>query len=84
MQQEINIAISAKPPMIYFSELLEQCNGGSLKYGAIDNMEELRANLKAHCIPESVFDGNVDNFDLFLIERRKLMSQKMRSYYFSL
>lgn len=81
MQQEINIAIGAKSPNVYFKELKQQCEGGKLRYGAIDNHTELLNNLKTHCIPESIFDFNIDNYDLFLSERRKLMSEKIRAYY---
>ena len=81
MQQEINIAIGAKSPNIYFNELRDQCNGGKMKYGAINTMEELMQNLKIHCIPESIFESGVDGYDKFLVERRKLMVQKMRKYY---
>jgi hypothetical protein len=84
MQQEINIAIGAKSPNIYFNELRDQCNGGKLKYGAIDTLDELMQNLKTHCIPESIFDSTVDSYDDFLNERRKLMVEKMRYFYNSL
>lgn len=85
MQQEINIAIGAKSPNLYFKELKEQCGGGGKqKYGAIDNYSELLNNLKTHCIPDSIFDLNIDSYELFLSERRKLMSEKIRVYYNSL
>jgi hypothetical protein len=81
MQQEINIAISAKSPNIYFNELREQCSGGKMKYGAIQTHEELLENLKIHCIPESIFEITIDGYDSFLNERRRLMSEKMKNYY---
>lgn len=84
MQQEINIAIGAKSPDIYFKELLKQCNGGKLKYGAIDTLSELNENLKTHCIPDSIFESSIDSYENFLIERRKLMSEKIKKYYNSL
>ena len=84
MQQEINIAIGAKSPYIYFKELQDQCSGGKMKYGAIDTHEELMENLKTHCIPESIFEADINSYDGFLQERRKLMSQKMKKYYQSL
>jgi hypothetical protein len=84
MQQEINIAIGAKSPNIYFKELQDQCSGGKMKYGAIDTHEELMENLKTHCIPESIFEADINSYDAFLQERRKMMSQKMKKYYQSL
>lgn len=84
MQQEINIAIGAKAPNIYFQELQEQCQGGKMKYGAIETLDELRQNLKTHCIPESIFEANINDYEQFLSDRRTLMSAKMREYYNSL
>ncbi len=84
MQQEINIAIGAKSPNVYFSELKEQCEGGKMKYGGIETMDELLSNLKTHCIPESIFSLDINGYDSFLEERRQLMSDKIRNYYYSL
>lgn len=85
MQQEINIAIGNKSPDVYFKQIKEQCSGnGRIRYGGINTMEELNANLKTHCIPESIFEMNIENYTDFLTERRKLMAEKMKEYYFSL
>jgi hypothetical protein len=81
MQQEINIAIGAKSPDVYFRQLKDQCAGGKMKYGAIDSWEELQQNLKTHCIPELIFESNIDGYDAFLSERRGLMAEKIRAYY---
>lgn len=84
MQQEINIAIGSKSPDKYFGEILEQCNGGRKRYGGIETIAELKENLKAHCIPETIFEMDVNHYESFLKERRKLISQKMRTYFQSL
>ncbi len=84
MQQEINIAIGSKSPDVYFKELKEQCQGGPKKFGGIDTLDELYHNLDTHCIPPSIFDMTVDNYEVFLEERRKLMSDKIKKYYQSL
>jgi hypothetical protein len=84
MQQEINIAVGAKEPAQYFKELKSQCETKVLKYGSIDNYDELIENLKMHSIPLSIFDATIDNYDEFLKERRKLMAEKIKEYYNSL
>jgi hypothetical protein len=84
MQQEVNIQVGNKAPDVYFSEILEQCHGGALKYGGINSLDELHSNLSANCIPESIFTMTLDHYDEFLKERRKRMAEKMRAYYFSL
>ena len=83
-QQEINIKIGNKPPKEYFSDVIKQCNGGSLKYGGINDMKMLKENLKQNCIPESIFEVTIDDYDKFLEERRILMAETIRNYYFAL
>lgn len=84
MQQEVNIAIGDKAPEIYFTELKAQCEGAAVKYGGIDSMEELSDNFAANCIPLSIFDMTVDDYDSFLQQRRSLMAKKIKAYYQSL
>ena len=80
-QSEINIAISDKPPDQYFQELFNQCDGGKKKYGGITEERDLRANLEMHCIPTAMFDGEIPAYDDFLEERRKLMAQKIKTWF---
>ena len=81
MQSETNIRIGNKPPQEYFRALIEQVRGGEQLYGGIDSEDRLRENMHAHCIPDSIFDGNVDTYQDFLADRRKLMAARMRKYY---
>ena len=80
-QSEINIAIKDKPPFEYFGEVLKQCDGGPVKYGAITDMEILKTNMKQNCIPESVFDMSIESYHDFLKQRRKLIAKKIENYY---
>lgn len=80
-QSEINIKVSKKSPKDYFEEIKRQCNGGRIKYGNIDNMHDLEINMKKHCIPDSIFNMDFDNYFDFLEERRKLMAKKIEKYY---
>ncbi|MEY4807429.1 MAG: hypothetical protein RLZZ206_1818 [Cyanobacteriota bacterium] len=83
-QSEINIAIGDKAPEIYFAELLEQVNGevngGPKRYGGITDAAELRANLVMNCLPTSLLDGEPLDYDGFLVERRRLMAEKIRQW----
>jgi hypothetical protein len=83
-QTEINIAISSKEPKQYMSEVLNQCNGGTKKYGNIDTMKELNENLLANAVPQLIFDATHKDFESFLSERRRLMAVKIEKYYNSL
>jgi hypothetical protein len=80
-QSEINIAIGNRDPHIYFRELLEQCNGGPKRYGNITDMDALCENYKMNCIPDSVENMSVSDYPDFLIERRRLMAQRIRTYF---
>ena len=80
-QSEINIAIGDKAPKKYFVELAEQCASGKKKYGGIATLTQMRANLRMHCVPESVLDGEIPKYDDFLDERRRLMALKIRQWF---
>jgi len=80
-QEETNIKVGNKPPRAYFAKIQAQCNGGPLKYGAIADMETLRGNLAANCVPEAIMEMDVEQFDEFLKRRRELMAEKVRGYY---
>lgn len=84
MQGEINIAIGARPPVTYFSELWEQCNSGITRYGGITDIDQMQENFAAHCIPQGMESATVEGYDEFLKERRNLMAIKIRDYYKSL
>jgi len=84
MQSEINIRIGNKAPNIYFSELIEQVNGGELRFGGINTQNLLTRNLNANCIPRNVYAMTIDDYDDFLENRRMLMANKIKDYYFSL
>ena len=81
MQSEINIAIGASPPVVYFSQLWEQCKDGPVRYGGITDLGQMQKNLSAHCIPEGMDATGVEGYDNFLQKRRELMAAKIRDYY---
>ena len=80
-QEEINIKIGNKAPSTYFADIQSQCNGGPVKYGAILDMDTLRANLAANCVPEAIFAMDETGYSEFLKMRRQLMAAKIRGYY---
>jgi len=80
-QSEINIAIGDKSPEKYFAELMEQSNDGDRRYGGINSIKEMRANLRMNCLPEELLDGVVPTYDEFLETRRMLMAQKIKTWF---
>ena len=80
-QSEINIAIGAKAPLVYFDELRQQIDGGATRYGGITDQQEMFANLESNCIPAGVLQGAVPDYLGFLEIRRHLMAQKIKSWF---
>lgn len=80
----VNIAIGMKAPSDYFIEAAKQCETGVISVGTIVRKEELIENLKVNCIPEGIGNMGPEDYPEFLIQRRKLMAQKIKEYYYSL
>jgi hypothetical protein len=84
LDSQTNISIGEKPPKEYINILFEQCKTKKLKYGNITDIDLLKENLKANCIPENIAEMDMTDYEVFLIERRKLMAKKIKDYYYSL
>jgi len=41
-------------------------------------------NLRMSCLPEHLVDGSIPRYDEFLEQRRKLMAQKIKTWFTSL
>jgi hypothetical protein len=80
-QSEINIQISNKEPSIYFQQVIDQTCGGEQRYGSITDPQELRDNLAMNCIPDGIERMTVADYQAFLGARRKLMAQKIKTYF---
>ncbi|HNW69373.1 MAG TPA: DUF262 domain-containing protein [Bacteroidales bacterium] len=84
MQSEINIQVGNRSPKDYFSTLNQQIEDRQFRFGAITTSDELKLNLAMNCIPESIMNMEVLDYDTFLAERRKLMAEKIKEYYLAL
>ncbi len=80
-QSEINIAIGHRAPEEYFKDLADQVRGGKKKYGGIVDPERLKENFKQNCLPETLADGLVPEYDDFLAERRRLMALRIKKWF---
>lgn len=84
MQSETNIQVGNRSPIEYFKAIKQQLEDKQFRYGAITAFDELNDNLAMNCIPFSIMEMEVNSYDTFLIERRKLMAEKIKRYYQSL
>ena len=84
LQQEINIKIKDDAPYVYMKKVFAQCQTKKPVYGGIVDKVELRKNLEQNCIPDGFEEMSVSDYNNFFEMRRKMMSEKIRKYYFSL
>lgn len=84
LKKRINIAIGEKRPGEYFSQARDAIKSGVSYFGDIADEDALLSNLEANCIPEGIFEMGVEDYEVFLAQRRVLMAQKIRNYYESL
>lgn len=84
MQSEINIKVGNKPPRDYFELINAQIAENKRQLSGLSTEQEVLENLKMNCVPVEIMQMSFDNYSDFLIQRRKLMANKIKDYYFSL
>ena len=84
LDTQTNISVGEKAPNEYFKSIFEQCDSKEMKFGNITDINLLKENLNINCIPENIISMDVNHYEDFLLERRKLMAKKIKNYYYSL
>ena len=85
LDRPVNESIGKLPPYEYFSIAKRQCSEDVTKpIGSINNIDLLERNLSMNCIPNDIFKMDFESYSRFLQERRTLMAQKIKDYYYSL
>jgi len=84
MQSEINIKVGNKPPKDYFEVITKQILEQNQQVSGITTEQQLFANLKMNCVPTDILQMNIEDYNDFLISRRRLMATKIKDYYFTL
>ena len=84
LDTQVNKSIGKKAPNVYFAEAVKQCDTKQITCGSITDIDVLKANLTANCIPFEVCGMDHTSYEAFLAERRKHMAQKIKDYYYSL
>ena len=83
-QSEINIRIKDDAPKVYMADVLKQIQTKQSDIGGILTEEALKASFKETCIPDDFINYDINDYHGFLQKRRKLMSYKIRDYYYSI
>ena len=81
LDTQVNKSIGKKAPNVYFAEAVKQCDTKQITCGSITDIDLLKANLEANCIPFEVCNMDHTNYEEFLSERRKRMAKKIKDYY---
>lgn len=81
LDTQVNKAISDDAPCVYFSKVKQQCKTEEIKLGNISDATLLASNLAENCIPDNIDTMDVNSYDTFLFERRKMMAALIEKYY---
>lgn len=81
LDTQVNKAIGEDAPNIYFERIRKQCETKKLEIGNISAIEDLKQNLAENAVPEAAMTMTVDDYDLFLQQRRVLMAKMVEKYY---
>lgn len=84
LDTQVNKSIGKKAPCEYFADALKQCETKEIVCGSITDMDLLKENLAANCIPFSICTMDHTSYEEFLTARRSLMAEKIKNYYYSL
>ncbi len=60
---------------------MKQCEGGNIVLGNIADKDLLEKNLEENCISQNIMNMAVENYDEFLVDRRKMMAALIQKYY---
>ena len=55
-----------------------------MKIGSIKHAEQFEANLTESCVPSFLNEAGVDDYERFLVDRRRLMAKALQKYYAAL
>ncbi|MEO7046626.1 MAG: DUF262 domain-containing protein, partial [Ferruginibacter sp.] len=83
-EQSTNIKIGKMSPNEYFKKIKDQIAKSTFDITTINDEKLLFENLKENEIPVSLLTNTHENYEDFLLERRKLMAKKIKKYYQSL
>lgn len=78
----INIVIGEKAPNVYFKDAFESTRNTNTVFGYPMTEEGLKENLLENCIPIEIEEWTYEDYQQkFLVERRKMMAEKIKNYY---
>ena len=76
-----NIAVGKDEPSVYFSKVWNQLINQNYVIGNLKTEDAIKKNLDDNCIPLEIKNWIFENYEEFLLQRRKLMAAKIKEYY---
>jgi len=83
LDSQVNRDIGKRAPQEYFKMAFNQCIDQKAKIGIILSEALLKDNLTKNCIPLNIINYSSENYEEFLIQRRILMAEKIKKFYYS-
>jgi hypothetical protein len=83
LDSQVNRDIGKRAPQEYFKMAFNQCIDQKAKIGIILSEALLKENLTKNCIPLNIINYSSENYEEFLIQRRILMAEKIKKFYYS-
>jgi hypothetical protein len=83
LDSQVNRDIGKKSPQEYFKLAFNQCVEQKIKIGNILSETLLKENLTKNCIPHNIVEYSYEKYEEFLIQRRKLIAEKIKKFYYS-
>lgn len=81
LDTQVNKAISDDSPADYFQKIMEQFSIGKAEIGNIMDRASLNANIAENALPPEIINMTIDDYDVFLSQRRHLMAKMIEEYY---
>jgi hypothetical protein len=83
-RSKINIKVGNKPPKDYFELITSQMLENNKPVSGLSTHQELLDNLQMNAVPADIMHMSIEDYNDFLVARRKLMATKIKDYYHSL
>tara|TARA_R110002049_G_scaffold231024_1_gene403237 strand:+ start:6024 stop:7814 length:1791 start_codon:yes stop_codon:yes gene_type:complete len=80
-EQSTNIKVGKMAPKEYMKKILQEIDDGAYDISTIDSKPILEENLWINDMPSVLYTADHIDYNDFLIARRRMMAEKIKSYY---
>jgi len=83
-EQATNVKLGKLSPKEYMQKVVDEISYGKFNISTIDNVSLIQNNLLQNELPSNLSELSFEDYSDFLQNRRKLMAEKIKSYYYNL